>query len=342
MIRVLVVDDSPLMRRIISRILGKDPLIQLVGTAQNGEEALEKVETLQPDVVTMDIEMPRMNGLEALKAIMARSPLPVIMLSAATQEGAAVTLDALNAGACDFVPKELCSGALNITRIAEELIGKIRAVAKRLPHPPLPDSRGSDKPLAFTSGKRLSGAVVAIGASTGGPRVLQQILTSLPKDFPVPIAIAQHMPKSFTRFFAERLDALAPIKVKEAEHNERLMPGVALLAPGDVHMIVRRTGRNVIVQLVEDQSYIYRPSVDMLFTGVSEAYESKAVAVVLTGMGVDGLKGAIAIRTRNGFVIAQDEETSVVYGMPKAVAEASLTNSVVPAQEISAAIMGAL
>lgn len=339
MIRVLVVDDSPLMRRIISRILGKDQFIQVIGTAENGEEALEKIEALKPDVVTMDVEMPRMNGLEALKAIMARLPLPVIMLSAATKEGAGITLDALNMGACDFVPKDLSNGALNIARIEEELIRKIKAVAKRRVVSLLPRNMGGKEPLALAVGSRSLRAVVAVGASTGGPPVLQYILTRLPKDFPVPITIAQHMPKAFTQSFAERLNAMTRIEVKEAENNESLQPGVALLAPGDTHMSVRRKGRDVIVELTEDQNYVYRPSVDLLLSSVSGIYESKTIAVILTGMGTDGLNGAREIRARNGYVIAQDEETSAVYGMPKAVVEAHLTNSIAPVEKIAEEIM---
>jgi len=342
MIRVLVVDDSALMRRIISRMLRKDKFIEVVGTAENGEEALERIETLKPDVVTMDVEMPRMNGLEALKHIMSRAPLPVIMLSAATKEGADITLDALSIGACDFVPKDLSGGTLNITRIEEELTRKIKSVAKKRIGSFFLRQGGAREPLAFATGNKALRAVLAIGASTGGPRVLQYILSRLPKNFPVPIAIAQHMPKAFTQSFAKKLNAVTEIEVKEAENNENLRPGLALLAPGDTHMSVCRRGREVIVEFIEDQNYVYRPSVDLLFTGVARVYESKAIAVILTGMGTDGLGGAREIRARNGYVIAQDEETSAVYGMPKAVVEAQLANSILPVHGIAEEIMGAL
>ena len=334
MIRVLVVDDSALMRRIISRMLSKDQFIQVIGTAQNGEEAIEKAEALKPDVVTMDVEMPRMNGLEALKHIMSRNPIPVIMLSAATKEGAGTTLDALEMGACDFVPKDLSGGALNISRIEEELIRKVKAVAKRRIGSFLLRQGGTKQPLAFVAPGRGLRTIVALGASTGGPPALQHILTCLPKDFPVPIAIAQHMPKAFTQSFAERLNAMTQIVVKEAENKESLRAGVALLAPGDVHMSVRRRGPDVIVEFVEDQTCVYRPSVDLLLSGIAKVYESKTIAVILTGMGTDGLSGVRDVRARNGYVIAQDEETSAVYGMPKAVVEAELANSVVPLQKI--------
>jgi two-component system chemotaxis response regulator CheB len=343
MIRVLVVDDSPLMRRIISRMLGRDQSIQVVGTAENGEEAIEKVEALRPDVVTMDVEMPRMNGLEALKHIMARNPLPVIMLSASTREGAGITLDALNMGACDFVPKDLSRGALNIARIEEELVRKVKLVAKKRirSFPVRPE--GGKGPVAFGGqvGKTQR-AIVVMGASTGGPPVLQHILASLPRDFPVPIVIAQHMPKAFTQSFAERLNAVAQIEVKEAENQEHLRPGVALLAPGDTHISVKRKGSESIIEFVEDPNYVYRPSVDLLFSGVARIYESKAVAVILTGMGTDGLNGVREIRAGNGYVIAQDEETSAIYGMPKAVVEAQLANSVAPVHKIAEEIIRVL
>ena len=323
-------------------MLRKDKFIEVVGTAENGEEAIEKIETLKPDLVTMDVEMPRMNGLEALKHIMSRAPLPVIMLSAATKEGADITLDALNIGACDFVPKDLSSGALNITRIEEELIRKINAVAKRrIGSFPL-RLGGGKEPLAFAARSRALHALVAMGASTGGPSVLQHVLSRLPKNFPVPIVIAQHMPKAFTQSFAQKLNAATQIEVKEAEKNESLRPGVALLAPGDTHMSVRRRGHDVIVEFVEDQNYIYRPSVDLLFSSIAGIYESKAIAVILTGMGSDGLSGAREIRARNGYVIAQDEETSAVYGMPKAVVEAQLANFIAPVHKIAEEIMKAL
>ncbi len=198
MIRVLVVDDSPLMRRIIARILSRDPLLQLAGTAENGEEALEKIEALRPDVVTMDLEMPRMNGLEALKVIMSRMPLPVIMLSAATREGADVTLDALDAGACDFLAKELRSGAFDIDAMSAELIRKIKAVVKKPAGVETDPARDLEAARCTPAARLSDPAVVAIGASTGGPRILQQVLSGLPGCFPIPLLIAQHMPKAFT------------------------------------------------------------------------------------------------------------------------------------------------
>ncbi len=342
MIRVLVVDDSAVMRRIISRMLSKDRSIEVIGTAENGEEAIEKIETLKPDIVTMDVEMPRMDGLEALKQIMSRSPLPVIMLSAVTKEGAAATLDALNMGACDFVPKDLSGGALSISRVEEELTRKVKAAARRRKGALPPGQGSANEPLGLVPGGRALRAVVAMGASTGGPPALQHILTRLPKDFPVPIAISQHMPRTFTQSFAERLNAMTQLAVKEAENKERLTAGVALLAPGDVHMSVRRKGTDVIVEFVEDKNHVYRPSVDLLLSGIANVYGPKTIAVILTGMGNDGLNGVRQVRASNGYVIAQDQETSAVYGMPRAVVEAHLADSVVPLQKIADEIVRAL
>lgn len=342
MIRVLVVDDSPLMRRIVSRILNRDESIEVVGTAEDGEEAIEKVDALKPDVVTMDVEMPRMNGLESLRHIMGRYPLPVIMLSASTKEGAGITLDALNSGACDFVPKDVSGGTLNVSRIEEELVRKVKVVAKRKIRS-LPDRpEGGRAPLTFGRLEKVQHAIVAMGASTGGPPALHHILTSLPGNFPVPIVIAQHMPKTFTQSFSERLNAVAQIAVKEAENGEPLRPGTALVAPGDTHISVRRNGSEAIIEFVEDAKYVYRPSVDLLFLAIARMFAAKAIAVVLTGMGTDGLSGTREIRAAQGYVIAQDEETSAVYGMPKAVAEARLASSVAPVQRIAEEIMRAL
>jgi two-component system chemotaxis response regulator CheB len=342
MIRVLVVDDSALMRRIVSRILSRDESIEVVGTAEDGEEAIEQAEALKPDVVTMDVEMPRMNGLEALRHIMSRNPLPVIMLSASTKEGAGITLDALNTGACDFVPKDLAGGTLNISRIEEELVRKVKVVAKRRIRSLPVKSDGGRAPLTFSRLDKAQHAIVAMGASTGGPPALHHILTSLPADFPLPIVIAQHMPKAFTQSFSERLNAVAQIGVKEAENGETLRPGTALVAPGDTHISVRRNGSEAVVEFVEDAKYVFRPSVDLLFAAIARIYAAKAIAVVLTGMGSDGLSGAREIKAAHGYVIAQDEETSAVYGMPKAVAEARLANSVTPVQRIAEEIMRVL
>jgi two-component system chemotaxis response regulator CheB len=333
MIKVLIVDDSRVMTKIISRILEKEPLIQVVGTAGNGYEAIDKVEKLKPDVVTMDIEMPLMNGVEALKHIMSTNPLPVIMLSSLTKDHADITMEALSIGACDFITKDFGNSVL--TDKERELIGKVKDVAKNrarlllkgfMPHPA--------KPLSLApraSGKR---EIVSIGASTGGPPVLQYILSHLPKDFPVPVVIAQHMPRLFTQSFAERLDKVSQLTVREAEDREGLEAGVALIAPGDTHLALRRKGRQVTVEIVADGTYVYRPSVDLLMSSTASAYESSSTGLILTGMGNDGLMGMRELKSKGGYIIAQDEETCVVYGMPKAVVNAHLADAVLPVERI--------
>ncbi len=334
MIKVLVVDDSRVMTKIISRILGKDPLIEVIGTAGSGPEAIEKIEKLKPEVVTLDVEMPGMDGIETLRHIMSTNPLPVIMLSTLTRDHADITMEALNIGACDFVAKDFSN--FTLADKEQELIGKVKNVAKNraklrlkgfLAHLPA-------RSLSITPGAIVKRSILSIGASTGGPPVLQYILSHLPKDFPVPIVIAQHMPRLFTQSFAERLDKVSPLAVKEAEDKEVLTPGVALIAPGDTHIALRRKGRQVSVEMVNNDTYIYRPSVDLLMATTATAYESSAAGLILTGMGNDGLAGFKELKSKGGYVIAQDEETCVVYGMPKAVVNAGLADAVLPIERM--------
>jgi two-component system chemotaxis response regulator CheB len=332
MIRVLVVDDSRVLTRIVSRILEKDPAIQVVGTAANGREAIEKVESLMPDAVTLDIEMPVMNGIEALRHIMATNPLPVIMLSALTRDHADITMDALAIGACDFVTKDFSNSPLADKQ--QELINKVKDVAKNRVRLLLRGLKPTVRPVSFSSRASVKREIVSIGASTGGPPVLQYILSHLPSEFPVPVVIAQHMPRLFTQSFAERLDKISKIRVKEAEDNEPLRAGVVLIAPGDTHLAVKRERRQMTVKLVKDEKYIYRPSVDLLMSSTASAYESKSAGIILTGMGSDGLAGMKDLKSKGGYVIAQNEETCVVYGMPKAVVNAHLADAVLPIERI--------
>jgi two-component system chemotaxis response regulator CheB len=287
----------------------------------------------------MDIEMPVMNGIEALKRIMARNPLPVIVLSAVTKEGADVTMEALNLGACDFITKDLTDPSSGIESKESELIRKVKDVAKKKIRFLVRRLELIERPVNMGRDRRTKHEIISIGASTGGPPALQHILTSLPRDFPIPIVIAQHMPKLFTQSFAQRLNGLTRIEVKEAEDKEPLRPGVALIAPGDSHMGLRRTGRDVTVEFVKDAKYIYRPSVDLLMQTTAQVYESRAIGVILTGMGNDGLAGMKEIKQRKGLVIAQDEETCVVYGMPKAVVNARIADTVLPIDKISEEIL---
>ncbi|MGD0232217.1 MAG: chemotaxis response regulator protein-glutamate methylesterase [Syntrophorhabdales bacterium] len=335
MINVLVVDDSRVMTKIVTRILEKDPLIRVIGTAGNGYEALEKIEKLKPGVVTLDVEMPRMDGIETLKRIMAANPLPVIMLSTLTRDHADITMEALNIGACDFVTKDFSNATF--AEKEQELIGKVKDVAKnraRLMLMKGHNVHNPARPLSFIPRASAKRDILSIGASTGGPPALQYILSHLPKDFPVPIVIAQHMPRLFTQSFAERLDKVSQLVVKEAEDREILRAGVALIAPGDSHLVLKRRGRQVMVEMVSDTTYIYRPSVDLLMQSTSVAYEANSAGVILTGMGNDGLAGVKELKSKGGYVIAQDEETCVVYGMPKAVVNAHLADAVLPVERI--------
>jgi two-component system, chemotaxis family, protein-glutamate methylesterase/glutaminase len=342
MIRVLVVDDSAFMRSAISRMLSKDSLIEVVGTAKNGQEALEKVESLKPDVVTLDIEMPVMNGIEALKLIVERHKLPVIMFSALSQEGAEITMEALNLGASDFITKDFSNVQLNISTRENELINKVKSVAKKKISFLQKRMESLEKPTSMSTDRKTKHKILAIGASTGGPPALQHVLTRLPKDFPVPVVIAQHMPKLFTQSFAQRLNSISQIEVKEAENGEPLKAGTALVAPGDTHVGLKRRGNEVVVEFVNRTDYIYRPSVDHLMGSVAAIYGAQSLGIILTGMGNDGLAGIKEIKSKSGYIIAQDEETCVVYGMPKAVVNAHMADVVLPIDKISDEIIRVL
>jgi two-component system, chemotaxis family, protein-glutamate methylesterase/glutaminase len=342
MIKVLVVDDSVFMRKALSRMLEKDASIQVVGMASNGAEALEKIDSLKPDVVTMDIEMPVMNGIEALKRIMQKQPLPVIMFSALTQEGADVTMEALNIGACDFMTKDFSNVSVNISDKQNELIAKVKNVANMKVKFLMKRLELIRKPVMITPDKKVRHEILSIGASTGGPPALLHVLQGIPRDFPIPIVIAQHMPKLFTASFSQRLNAVSQIEVREAEEREPLRPGVALVAPGDTHVELKKRGRETIIEFVREAKYIYRPSVDLLMQSTAAVYESRSIAVILTGMGNDGLAGMREVRKKGGFIIAQNEETCVVYGMPRAVVTADLADRVLPIDKISEEIIRVL
>jgi len=341
-IKVLVVDDSAFMRKAISKMLEADSTIQVVGTAGNGQEAIEKIEILKPDVVTMDIEMPVMNGIEALKYIMSHNQLPVIMFSALTKEGADITMEALSIGASDFITKDFSNVSISISNKENELINKVKSVNKNKVRFLLKRLEALRKPVAISTDKKIKHSVLSIGASTGGPPALQHILSSFPKDFPVPIVIAQHMPRLFTQSFSQRLNAASQIEIKEAENRETLRPGVALVAPGDTHLGLKRRGNDVVIEFVNDTKYIYRPSVDHLMLTTAEVYGSQSVGVILTGMGNDGYVGIKEIKAKGGYIIAQDEDTCVVYGMPKAVVSANLADTVLPIDRIAEEIIKVL
>ena len=349
-VTVLIVDDSAFMRNALTTMLGSDPEIKVIGTARDGVEAVEKTALLKPDIVTMDVEMPRMDGIEALRLIMDKTPVPVIMVSSLTTEGAHVTLDALDHGAVDFIPKNLSELSINIVKIKAMLIDKVKQLAKsgaarktrRSTAAPRPVDRPRVALPLSTGARRVS--VVAIGTSTGGPRAIQEIIPHLPKDFPVPIVIAQHMPPNFTKPFAERLNQLSQITVKEAEEGETLKPGVALVAPGRGHMRVSRPrGLETVVTISENrEEFIYRPSVDYLMQSIAELFPGRALGVILTGMGSDGAKGLAALKKTGGRIFAQNEESCIVYGMPRAVVEAGLADKVLSIEEIAGEIINAV
>ena len=350
MVKVLIVDDSAFMRNALSSMLSSDPEIQIVGKARDGLEAIELVGKLNPDIVTMDVEMPRMDGITALKHIMETNPLPVIMVSSLTTEGAKVTLDALDLGAVDFIPKNLSELSVNIVKIKEILIDKIKQIAKkglfkkrmRPVTAPKPIEIPKSMPIRTTGHRRIG--IVSIGTSTGGPKSLQEIIPKLPKDFPAPIVIAQHMPPNFTGPFAERLNQLSQIEVREASEGDVLKSGVALIAPGRGHMRLKRPrGLETVVTISENkEEFIYRPSVDALMSSVAEFFPGRALAVILTGMGNDGFKGLIEVKKTGGRIFAQNEETCVVYGMPKAVVDAGIADKVLPIEEMAGEIINSV
>jgi len=351
-VRALVVDDAVVVRRMVTDVLSEDPEIEVAGTAANGRIALQKLTQVNPDLVTLDIEMPEMNGLETLAALRKTHPtLPVIMFSTLTERGAAATLEALSLGASDYVtkPANVGSVALAQQRIREELIPKIKALCHvhadplALPERPQP-AVVPPAPLAGAAvprpalGVPASGRVdvVAIGVSTGGPNALAVVLPELPADLPVPVVLVQHMPPMFTRLLAERLDAQSGLTVVEAAGGEALSPGHVYIAPGNYHMVVQRRGTQVVTALnQEPPENSCRPAVDPLFRSVSQVYGSHVLAVVLTGMGQDGLRGVEHVRAAGGGVIAQDERSSVVWGMPGFVARAGLADRVLPLKDIA-------
>ena len=337
-VRVLVVDDSAFMRRVIADAIASQPDMEVAGVAHNGLDALLKVEQLQPDVVTLDVEMPDMDGLTALRHLMARYPRPVVMLSSQTQHGAITTLRALSIGAVDFVAKPSGAISLDFSRVREELLQKIRAAALARVRAQVASTRRTPEATRVPRAK-YPGAfehLVVIGCSTGGPRALAALVPELPAEAPTAYLIVQHMPAGFTRSLAERLDASGPIAVREAVAGDRLEGGTALVAPGDYHLRLRPSGAVELDQAARVHGV--RPSVDVALESVSERFGSKTVAVILTGMGQDGAAGAAVVRQAGGYVLAEDESTCVVWGMPRAVVERGLAHRVAPLDGIAEAI----
>lgn len=337
-IKVLVVDDSALMRKLIQQILERDGAIRVVGTAMNGEFALEKTAELRPDVITLDLEMPRMNGIDALREIHRKHRVPVVVVSAHTTDGAGSTFRALAMGAFDFVTKPAGPGP-RIDEMAAQLTAKIRAAATVRTMPPPAIFANETRPAKKVLAQGPPSRVVAIGASTGGPNSLHAMLSMLPADFPGALAIVQHMPEGFTRMFASRLDASCAIEVKEACSGDVLVAGRALICPGDRHMKIRRTpAGEVVVLSEEDRVNGHRPSVDVLFRSVAEKLGSHSAAVLMTGMGDDGAEGMGLVKAAGGATIAQSAETCVVYGMPRAAIERGYAQRVTPLEGLAGAI----
>ncbi|MDP2563402.1 protein-glutamate methylesterase/protein-glutamine glutaminase [Pseudoalteromonas marina] len=375
-VKVLVVDDSSFFRRRVSEILEQDSDIQVIGFAINGREAVEKTAQLRPDMITMDVEMPVLDGISAVKEIMASNPTPILMFSSLTRAGATATLDALDAGAMDFLPKKFEDIARNNEDAIKLLQAKVKEIGnKRIPRAFKPITH--QKPAARSVPDKISNTVssirqpdrsfqrsttastltktqnnvptrasgkqyklVAIGTSTGGPVALQNVLTQLPANFPHPILLIQHMPAAFTPAFAARLNGLCKIKVKEAQQGDRLDPGTAYLAPGGQQMMVEGRGGSKTLRVFEDNSerITYKPSVDVTFASIAKAYQGDVLAIILTGMGADGRDGARMLKQTGATIWAQDEKSCVVYGMPQAVANAGLSSESLALDDIATRI----
>ncbi|MHB1627927.1 MAG: protein-glutamate methylesterase/protein-glutamine glutaminase [Bacilli bacterium] len=359
-IRVLIVDDSAFMRVFLSKLLMQDPLLEVVGTARNGRDAVAQVRKLHPDVVTMDIEMPELNGIDALKSIMRECPTPVIMLSSHTRQGAETTLDGLKYGAFDFVTKPENAYKANLDSVGAELLAKVKSAAKTQVQylappssaaagPQSPAGSASSDPVAPLRGPAGPTAgtdkqvrqIVAIGTSTGGPRALETVLTSLPATIDCPLLIVQHMPPNFTKSLADRLNKICKIAVVEATHQQLVEKGVAYIAPGGFHMgVVFRNGQYRIDLNEQPKRNEHRPSVDVLFESVAELEGVKKHYVLMTGMGNDGAQGMLMGKQRGAVsTMAESQQTCVVYGMPKAAIELNCVDRVAPLSGIAAKIM---
>ncbi|WP_349410517.1 chemotaxis response regulator protein-glutamate methylesterase [Pseudalkalibacillus sp. SCS-8] len=344
-IKVLVVDDSAFMRKILTDLLQDDRSIEVVGTARNGQDALEKIPRFNPDVITLDVEMPVMDGLETLKEIIRLHGLPVIMVSSVTQSGAKQTIEAMQQGAIDFIPKPSGSISLDIHKVQNDLIEKVKTVSGITVKDSSPSITAIEDPVTINQRERASRneegdgkKLIAIGTSTGGPKALVDVIANLPKGIASPVLIVQHMPVGFTRSLAERLNKLSELHVKEAEENEEIVNGTVYIAPGGYHLKVRENGDRIYVELDEHTPPTkgHRPSVDEMFMSIAKLKGYQKIAVIMTGMGADGSKGLLSLKEDGRTIaIAESEETCVVFGMPKAAIQTNQVDEIVRVDEIS-------
>lgn len=338
-IKVFVVDDSAFMRKLIMEIINREPGLEVAGYARNGQDALDKLRKLDVDVITLDVEMPVMDGLETLQQIMKERPRPVVMLSSLTRAGSETTLQALTLGAVDFISKPSGSISLDLDTISKEIIEKIRlAASARLQQPkkivPLTKPAIPLIPSSPTTGA--ANKLVIIGSSTGGPKAIEEVFTQIPANLPAGIVVVQHMPKDFTRSFAERLNSLFPFSVKEAANGDLVENGKVLIAPGDYHMVISPDRRIRLNQ--EERVMFLRPAIDVTMEGLSRIYGKSIIGVILTGMGRDGAKGMAGIKQAGGITIAQDKNTSTIYSMPRVVAEEGNADYILPLDKIGKVI----
>ncbi|QXM06129.1 protein-glutamate methylesterase/protein-glutamine glutaminase [Crassaminicella indica] len=342
-VKVLVVDDSAFMRKVISDIITLDKDLTVIDTARNGQEAIKKINECSPDVVTMDVEMPIMDGITALKAIMQKTPLPVVMLSSITKEGADATLKALELGAVDFITKPTNIFKMNTEDMKVQLTETIKVASRvNVKSKYINQARKTknilNRSIIYKENKSIK-KIVAIGTSTGGPRALQEVIPYLPKNIPASIIIVQHMPAGFTKSLAERLNNLSEIKVKEAENHDQLLPGYAYIAPGGYHLKILKSASDYKISLTKEPPVSgHRPSVDVMMNSLAQLELDNLIGVIMTGMGSDGAMGMKNIKQKNGYTIAQDEATCVVYGMPKSAVNLGCIDEVVPLQDIAETI----
>jgi two-component system chemotaxis response regulator CheB len=345
-IRVLTVDDSALMRQVLATLLSKDPEIEVVGSAPDPYIAREKIKSLNPDVITLDVEMPKMDGLTFLEKLMRGHPMPVVMVSSLTEAGCQTTLRALELGAVDFITKPKIDLREGMEEVAQDLISKVKAAAQAKVRSKGGGGRGEAEPqasrvLSLTSSSMIktTDTIIAIGASTGGTEAVKEVLMALPPNTP-PVLITQHMPERFTKTWADRMNTLCCISVKEAEDGDSVLPGHALVAPGSYHMTLVRSGARYSVRINQDPPVNrHRPSVDVLFDSVAQYAGANTIGVILTGMGGDGAKGMLSMKRAGAYTIAQDEASCVVFGMPKEAIKLGGVDKVLPLSEIPAAIV---